>query len=227
MTDLVHPAPAPVLLAVTDGRRFPVRRVFCVGRNYAEHAREMGGDTRDPPFFFMKPADALAGDGASIPYPPATGDFHHEVELAVMVGAGGADIPVEAALDHVFGYACGIDLTRRDLQTAAKKAGRPWDMAKGFDASWAVGPVVPASVAGHPATGRISLAVNGALRQNGDLAEMIWPVPAILSALSAQVRLAAGDVILTGTPAGVGPLRPGDRVTAAIEGIGGLAIAIA
>lgn len=203
--------------------RWPVRRIFCVGRNYADHVREMGGDpTREPPIFFSKPADAAVEPAQAIPYPPRTGDLHHEVELVVALGAGGANISPEDAPGCVYGYAVGNDLTRRDLQSVARKAGAPWDMAKGFDCSAPLGEIHPASEVGHPARGRIWLAVNGVLRQESDLGSMIWSVPEIIAELSTYVALRPGDLIFTGTPEGVGPLRVGDRVTAGIDGLGSL-----
>jgi fumarylpyruvate hydrolase len=219
--DYVLTAPSVTVVPVVGGKYFPVRRVFCVGRNYAAHAREMGGNPeREPPFFFMKPVDALVTGGAGTPYPPATGNVHHEIELVVTIGKGGINIPAAKALGHVFGYAAGIDLTRRDLQDAAKAARRPWDMSKGFDASAPIGEIVPASAAGHPAGGRITLMVNYALRQAGDLADQIWTVPQIIEALSFLVALAPGDLIFTGTPDGVGPLAHGDLLEGEIAGIG-------
>lgn len=212
--------PQPVVPVAGERAVFPVRRIFCVGRNYAEHAREMGNDARDPPFFFTKPADALVPGDATLPFPPATENLHHEAELVVAVGRDGADIPAETALEHVWGYAPGNDLTRRDLQAAAKAARRPWDMAKGFDSSAICGALHPVSAVGHPHKGRITAHVNGALRQSGDLAEMICPVADVIACLSGLVTLRAGDLIYTGTPAGVGPLRPGDSCTVAIEGLG-------
>lgn len=198
--------------------RFPLRRIFCVGRNYAEHAREMGHDPdAEPPFFFTKPADAVIESGAVLPYPPATADLHHEAELVVALGAGGAFVPEDRALSLVWGYAAGNDLTRRDLQAAAKAARRPWDMAKGFDRSAVVGALRPASE-GAPA-GRIRCLVNGEVRQDADLSEMIWPVPGIIAHLSRLVTLAAGDLIFTGTPAGVGPILPGDTCVVEIDGL--------
>jgi fumarylpyruvate hydrolase len=218
---LVFPAPAQVTVPVRGGGLFPVRRIFCVGRNYAAHAREMGGDpNREPPFFFTKPADSLVTGGAPVPYPAATENLHHEMELVVAIATGGANIPAESALSHVYGYAAGLDLTRRDLQDEAKAARRPWDMAKGFDASAPIGDIAPAAAIGHPATGLITLAVNGTSRQSGDLADQIWPVPDIIAALSRLVRLAPGDLIFTGTPDGVGPLDRGDLAEGEIAGIG-------
>jgi fumarylpyruvate hydrolase len=223
MPEFVIPAPAPVCVPVAGAGDavFPVRRVFCVGRNYAAHAREMGGDpNREPPFFFTKPADALVTGGADTPYPPATENLHHEMELVVAIGTGGVDIPPEAALAHVFGYAAGLDLTRRDLQDVAKAARRPWDMAKGFDASAPIGEISPSAVIGHKAAGRIALTVNGVARQQGDLADQIWAVPEIIAALSQLVRLQPGDLIFTGTPEGVAAVVRGDRLRGEIAGVG-------
>ncbi len=227
MADYVVAPPPVIVVPVAGGGVFPVRRVFCVGRNYAAHAREMGGDpTREPPFFFTKPADALVTGGADALYPAATANLHHEMELVVAVGKGGAEIPVANALDHVFGYAAGLDLTRRDLQDEAKAARRPWDMSKGFDASAPIGVIAPAAAIGHPASGRIALRVNGAMRQTGDLADQIWPVPDIVAALSRLVRLAPGDLIFTGTPEGVGTLERGDVAEGEIEGVGKVEVRI-
>ena len=226
--DFVIPPPPTVSAAIAGTTaRFPIRRIFCVALNYADHAREMGKEaTRDEPFFFAKPADALVADGTAIPYPPLTGDFHHEIELVAALRGGGQNIPAGKALACVYGYAAGIDLTRRDLQTAARAVGRPWDMSKGFDLSAPLGSIRPAAEIGHPARGRIALSVNGALRQQGDLADMIHPVAGIIAALSRYVALAPGDLIFTGTPAGVGPLRPGDRVEGAIEDVGTVSLTI-
>ncbi len=229
MTRFVLP-PAPVpSISTTDGEsRFALRRVFCVGRNYAEHAREMGHDpNREPPFFFTKPADAVIAAGQPVPYPPQTTDLHHEAELVVAIGTGGHDIPASSALDHVWGYGIGNDLTRRDLQAQAKKLGRPWDMAKGFNGSFVCGPLHPAASIGHPAQGAVRLWVNGTLRQDGDLSEMIWPVADIIAHLSASVALAPGDVIMTGTPAGVGALMRGDTCEIEIAGLGRITSTIA
>lgn len=221
MADFVFPPPAPPSLPVAGtAARFPVRRIFCVGRNYAAHAREMGRDPdREPPFFFMKPADAVVEAGVPVPYPPKTADLHHEGEMVVALGAGGRDVAAARALSLVWGYAVGIDLTRRDVQARAKEAGRPWDLAKGFDASAVVGPVHPAASVGHPASGRIATAVDGALRQEADLADMIWTVPEMIAILSAEVALAPGDLVFTGTPAGVGAVVPGEVVTVTVEGL--------
>ena len=226
--DYVIPAPPVVTLAVDgDERRFPVRRVFCVGRNYAAHAREMGHDPdREPPFFFTKPADALVPDGATIPYPLATRDLHHEVELVVALGKGGTDISAAQALDCIFGYAVGIDLTRRDLQGEAKKLARPWDVGKAFDHSAPCSAIVPAARIGHPERGRIRLAVNGVTRQDGDLAQMIWSTPEVIAHLSRLFALAPGDLIFTGTPAGVGPVERGDVLDGQIEGVGDIQVRV-
>uniref|UniRef100_A0A942SXF4 Fumarylacetoacetate hydrolase family protein n=1 Tax=Neobacillus citreus TaxID=2833578 RepID=A0A942SXF4_9BACI len=220
MSDLVIPAPALPTVPTTAGGRFPVRRVFCVGRNYAAHAREMGHDPdREPPFFFGKPADAVVVDDADTPYPPATGQLEHEVELVVAIGRAGADIAADDALGHVWGYGVGIDLTRRDLQAEAKRLGRPWDAAKGFDASAPVGVLVPADGV-DPTSGRIELRVDGELRQQGDLADQIWSVAETIAALSRSVALAPGDLLFTGTPDGVGPLERGAVVEGSVHGIG-------
>jgi fumarylpyruvate hydrolase len=220
------PAQATVAVTGTD-KRFPVRRIFCVGRNYAEHALEMGDNPdRDPPFFFAKPADAVVDDSFEISFPVDTNNLHHEGELVVAIGKPGANIDPSRGLDHVWGYAAGIDLTRRDLQDVAKKMSRPWDLSKGFDNSAAVGPVHPTADVGHLASGEIRLSVNGKTRQLGNLADMIWPVPDIIAFLSRSVALAAGDLIMTGTPAGVSALVPGDTVLVDIEGIAPLTLKI-
>lgn len=218
--------PQPSIPVAGTGKAFPVRRVWCVGRNYLEHIREMGNDERQPPFFFAKHADMIAPDGATIPYPPLTKDFQHEVELVVALKSGGADIDPAKALDHVYGYGVGIDLTRRDLQMASRKKEQPWEIGKSFDHSAPCGALRPAAEIGHPARGKIWLAVNGAEKQKGDLSEMIWNVPEIIAKLSLQVSLGAGDIIMTGTPAGVAALQPGDRIEAGIDGIGTLKVAI-
>jgi fumarylpyruvate hydrolase len=223
----VIPAPPQASIAVAgESKSFPVRRIWCVGRNYLEHIREMGNDERAPPFFFAKHADMVVADGATIPYPPLTKDFHHEVELVVALKSGGRNIPADQALDHVYGYAVGIDLTRRDLQGAAKKKERPWEIGKSFDHSAPCGALQPATKIGHPAKGKIWLSVNGSEKQKGDLTELIWSVPEIIAKLSEQVTLDAGDIILTGTPAGVGALVTGDKVECGIDDIGTLKIAI-
>lgn len=221
MPILVLPSPPqPAVPVAGEPALFPVRRIFCVGRNYADHAREMGNDDREPPFFFTKPADALVPGDATLPFPPATHELHHEAELVVAIGKGGQDIQAADALDHVWGYAPGNDLTRRDLQAQAKAARRPWDMAKGFDNSAICGPLHPVRAVGHIASGRITAHVDGALRQDGDLSQMTWPVADVIAHLSAMVALDPGDLIYTGTPAGVGPIRPGESCTVEIEGLG-------
>lgn len=217
-------SPPTVPSAAISGsdQRFPVHRIYCVGRNYADHVREMGGDTdREPPIFFSKPADAVMAPDAAIPYPPRTSNFHHEIELVIAIGREGRDIQKSRALEHVFGYAVGNDLTRRDLQSAAKNKGQPWDTSKGFDCSAPLGAIRPAA-RGHVSKGRIWLTVNGQLRQQSDVAEMIWSVPEIIAELSTLFDLVPGDLIFTGTPAGVGVLEPGDMVEGGIDGLDGL-----
>ena len=228
MTGFVFSPPAQSSLAIAGSdQRFPVRRIFCVGRNYAAHARELGNDERDPPFFFTKPADAAVDSGATLPYPALTNNLHHEVELVAAIGVGGVNIARDAALGHVWGYGVGVDLTRRDLQDTAKAAGRPWDWSKAFDRSAPCGPLTPAARTGHPTQGRIWLRVNGTTRQEGDLAEMIWPVADIVATCSESVELRPGDLIFTGTPAGVGPLVAGDFVQGGVDGVGTVEFAIA
>lgn len=215
-----------VPVAGTDDH-YPVRRIYCIGRNYAEHVAEMGYDVeRSKPFFFAKPADAIVQTGAAVDYPPRTANLHHEIELVAAVGKGGSGISPDDALDHVFGYAVGIDLTRRDLQADAKSKGRPWETAKGFDQSAPISPIHKASDIGHPADGRIWLAVNGQIRQDGRLNELIWSVAESVAELSTLFEVAPGDLLYTGTPAGVGPLEPGDEVTGGIEGIDEIRITI-
>jgi len=217
----VVPPPTVPWVPVQGGGAFPVRRIFCVGRNYAAHVREMGGDPRaEPPIFFTKPPDSIVTGGEPMPYPTATSNLHHEMELVVAIGTGGTDIAERDALAHAWGYAAGLDMTRRDLQAEAVRGGRPWDMAKGFDASAPTGDIAPASRIGHPAAGQIRLAVNGEVRQTADLADMIWNVPAIIAALSRLVRLAPGDLIFTGTPEGVGPVVTDDVLVGEIAGVG-------
>lgn len=226
MPSFVLPPAPPTVVLTSSGDLFPVRRVFCVGRNYADHAREMGSDpNREPPFFFAKPADAIVGAG-DVPYPSATANLHHEVELVAAIGQGGAGITVDSALEHVWGYTVGLDLTRRDLQDVAKKGGRPWDMAKGFDASGPVGVLRPVGEIGHPARGAITLDVSGQRRQAGDIADMIWSVAEVIAHLSGLVTLAPGDLIFTGTPAGVGAVVRGDRLEAKVDGVGELAVTL-
>ena len=223
---MLLPQVSPPTVAIA-GRteRFPVRRIFCVGQNYADHAREMGANPdRQPPFFFAKPADAVVDSGAVLPFPPLTADLHHEVELVIALAAGGSDLRAEDAEALIFGHAVGIDLTRRDLQAEAKKAGRPWDMAKGFDRSAPIGPL---ALGPPPASAAIALSVGGELRQSGDIARMIWSVAEIVATLSRYVALAGGDLIFTGTPAGVGPVRPGERLRGTIDGLAPVEIAFA
>jgi fumarylpyruvate hydrolase len=214
------PAPAqPSVEIKARAERFAVNRIYCVGRNYAAHAREMGKDPdREPPFFFSKPANAIVPNQATIPYPTRTSNLHHEVELVIAIGKAGRDIPVDLALQHVFGYAVGNDLTRRDLQFEARDKGRPWDTAKGFDRSAPLTAIQPAP--GKPFDrGRIWLKVNGELRQQGDISDLIWSVPEIIAELSTLFELAPGDLIFTGTPAGVGAVKAGDRIEGGIDGL--------
>jgi len=219
MSAYVVPAAPQTVVPVAGGGQFPVRRVFCVGRNYADHAREMGHDpTHEPPFFFSKPADAVTV-AAAIPTDKISKKLEFEGELVVAIGKGGADIKTGDALDHVYGYSVGCDLTRRDLQGEAKKAGRPWDMSKGFDNSAPIAPIQPASAIGHPAEGALTLAVNGSVKQNGDISDMIWPIADVIAFLSGLVELAPGDLIFTGTPSGVGALAKGDKVEIACAGV--------
>ncbi|MFS7308294.1 fumarylacetoacetate hydrolase family protein [Rahnella inusitata] len=229
MTEFVIAVPNTPSLAVEgQSARFPLRRVYCVGRNYSEHAREMGHDPdREPPFFFSKPADAVVPASGSVPYPTLTEDLHYEVELVVAIAQGGKNIAVADALSHVWGYTVGVDLTRRDLQAQAKKMGRPWDFAKGFDASAPASPLLPVSQTGHPATGKIWLDVNGEQRQRGDLSDQIWQVADVISYLSQAVELQPGDLIYTGTPAGVGAVQRGDVITGGIEGLSDFSFTLA
>jgi fumarylpyruvate hydrolase len=221
MAFVFPPAPTPSIAVAGSEDRIPVRRIFCVGRNYAAHAREMGKDPdRDPPFFFTKPGDAVVDDGASVAYPPETEDFHFEAELVVVIGRPGRNVAQADSLPLVWGYAVGNDLTRRDLQLKAREQGRPWDWGKAFDRSAVIGPAHPVSAVGHPDTGAIRLTVNGAVKQDANLAELIWSVPEIISILSRSMELRPGDIIMTGTPAGVGPLWPGDVCTVSIDGLG-------
>ena len=215
--------PAPQASVAVDGTddRLPVRRIFCVGRNYAAHAREMVKDPdRDPPFFFTKPADAVVDSGETVAYPPQTENFHYEAELIAVIGKAGKNIAEEDSLSHVWGYAVGNDLTRRDLQLKAREQGRPWVWGKAFDRSAVIGPVFPVEKVGHPDKGAIKLTVNGEVKQDADLAELIWSVPEIISILSHSIALAPGDLIMTGTPAGVGAMLEGDVCVVEIEGLG-------
>lgn len=212
----------PTVSIAGSEARFPVHRVYCVGRNYAEHAREMGAvPEKGVPIFFLKPADAVT-EADAVPYPPGTENLHHEVELVVALQSGGRDLAVEDALGAVYGYAVGNDLTRRDLQSAAKAKGNPWDVSKSLDHGAPISPIRPAADIGHPGSGRIWLSVNGTLRQQGDLSELLFPVAEVIHWLSRYFELRAGDLIYTGTPAGVGPLRPGDLVEAGVDGVGTL-----
>ena len=227
MSFVFSPPATPSVAIEGTQDRFPVRRIFCVGRNYAAHAREMGKDPeREPPFFFTKPADAVVPNNATIPYPPRTGNFHHEIELVVAIGKGGTNITLEKALDHVFGYAVGNDLTRRDLQFEARDKGRPWDTGKAFDRSAVIASIRPASK-GHLSKGRIWLKVNGEIRQDADVADLIWNVPETIAELSTLFELAPGDLIYTGTPAGVNAIKAGDRMEGGIEGLETLITTIA
>jgi fumarylpyruvate hydrolase len=221
MSFVTMPPPVPSLPIQGNDVRFPVHRIYCIGRNYADHAKEMGAQavSRANPVFFMKPADAIVTDGGDVPYPTATHELHHEVEMVVALAKGGRDIDATRALDCIFGYGVGLDLTRRDLQAAMKAKGLPWDVAKGFDASAPVSSLRPAAETGHPEHARLSLGVNGETRQDTDIADMIFPVAEIIAELSKLFELKPGDLIFTGTPAGVGPLQPGDRFRAELQGI--------
>src|SRR6476619_4171838 len=223
---VIPPAPQATIAVAETDKVFPVRRIWCVGRNYIEHIREMGQDERAPPFFFAKPADAIVADGGSVPYPPLTKDMHHEVELVVALKSGGRNIPFDKALDCIYGYGVGIDPTRRDLQIASRDMKRPWEIGKAFDSSAPCGPLQPAGKIGHPSKGRIALKANGKLRQEGDLAQMIWNVPEVIGKLSEMVALAAGDIIMTGTPSGVAATVAGDKLECEIEGVGKLTVTI-
>ncbi|MGE0740068.1 MAG: fumarylacetoacetate hydrolase family protein [Hyphomonadaceae bacterium] len=226
MTFLIEPPRQPSVAVAGETARFPVRRIFCVGRNYADHVREMGNDPKsEPPVFFTKPADAVVESGAAVRYAANTANLHFEVELVVAIGRGGENIVADAALGHVWGYGVGVDLTRRDRQAEAKQAGAPWDVAKAFDESAPIGALTRAVA--HPAQARIWLDVNGARKQDADIAEMIWSVPEIIAHLSRSWALAPGDLIFTGTPSGVGPLQPGDRVSCGVEGLAPLTFTIA
>jgi fumarylpyruvate hydrolase len=221
MPDFVIAPPPQAAVPVAGGGLFPVRRIYCVGRNYAEHAREMGHDPNaEPPFFFSKPADAVVTGGANVPYPSRTENFHHEIELVAAIGAGGKDIAVADAMSHVWGYAVGIDLTRRDLQAWAKKGAKPWEVAKGFDHSAPIGIMVPAAGIATPLKGAIELRVNGETRQSADISDMTWDLPHVIAELSKYFELFPGDLIMTGTPAGVGAVVAGDRLEGSIAGIG-------
>lgn len=218
---VVNAPPAPYLPVRGSDALFPVHRIYCVGRNYAAHAIEMGHDPdKELPFFFQKNPDNLVLHNGDFPYPPRSSSVHHEIELVTAIGKGGSDIAVDAALDHVWGYAVGLDMTRRDLQAEMKKAGRPWEIGKAFEHSAPCGAVIPASEIGHPVEGKVVLTINGEIRQLGDLNQLIWKVPEIVSYLSSLFELQPGDLIMTGTPAGVGPVERGDVVQCMIEGVG-------
>jgi fumarylpyruvate hydrolase len=221
-------APHPVSLPVVGtGQRFPVRRIYCVGRNYVDHIREMGGDeARDPPVFFQKPADSIVEDGGTVPYAAMTSDLHYELELVVAIGKGGAGILAAQALDHVYGYGIGIDMTRRDRQRDMGKSGLPWEIGKSFDHSCPCSPIHPVATTGHIASGAIRLTVGGAVKQDSDIGLMIWKVPEIIANLSSYFELFPGDIILTGTPHGVGPVQPGDELVGSIDGLGTLTVRI-
>ncbi len=225
----VFAPPSPTALPIRGSDTlFPIRRVYCVGRNYAEHTTEMGHDPdKEPPFFFQKNPDNVVPGGRAFPYPSATSDVHHEIELVVALSKGGENIQAETALDHVFGYAVGLDMTRRDLQGEAKKMGRPWEVGKAFESSAPCGEIVPASAIGHPSAGAITLKVNGVMRQRGDLNQMIWKAPEAIAYLSGLFHLAPGDLIMTGTPAGVGAVKRGDVLEGHIDGVGDLSLTVA
>jgi len=226
MANIFDLPPCPTVAIEGSDDRFPVGRIFCVGRNYAAHAREMGNDDREPPFFFTKFAQALVPGGGTIPYPPATADYHYEAELVVAIAREGAGIAAADALDLVYGYAAGLDMTRRDLQADAKDHGRPWDNAKNFAFAAPIGALRPVARGGHVTAGAITLTQNGAERQRGDVADMIWNTAEVIAHLSRVERLLPGDLIYTGTPAGVGPAVPGDRLVVAIDGLAPLAVEI-
>jgi fumarylpyruvate hydrolase len=224
---LLFEPPAPTLAKTIEGALFPVNRVFCVGRNYAEHAREMGSDPdREPPFFFTKWAQTVVPSGTTLAYPAATSNFHFEAELVVAIAVAGSNVSAEQALAHVYGYATGLDMTRRDLQMDARKIGRPWDVGKNVEQSSPLGLIHPATECGHLASGALTLTVNGQMRQSADLRDLIWPVPDIIAFLSKYYRLEAGDLIYTGTPAGVGPVVPGDEIVVHIDRLFDLRISI-
>ena len=226
--DYVIPAPAVVSLAVEgSSARFPVNRIYCVGRNYAEHAREMGHDpNKEAPFFFMKPSTAIVTDGGDFPYPSLSKDVHHEMEMVLAIGKGGSNISSAKALEHVYGYGVGLDMTRRDLQGEAKKMGRPWDTGKAFDYSAPCSALVPAAKIGHPSTGEIVLEVNGEVRQKSDLSQLIWNVPDTIAFLSTLFELQPGDLIYSGTPAGVAAVKKGDVMAGRVAGVGSISVKV-
>jgi fumarylpyruvate hydrolase len=227
---LVIAAPAPITIPVAGGGSFPVRRIYCVGRNYEEHAKEMGFTGREPPFFFMKPADAIVnvaeGTVGEIPYAPGTSNLHYEIELVAAIGIGGANIRAADAIKHVWGYAVGLDMTRRDLQGVAKKEGRPWEIGKAFDQSAPIGPIVPAAAAGNPGDAAITLSVNGQMKQSSSTSKLIWSIAESIEHLSTYWRLEPGDLIFTGTPEGVGAVVSGDLMEGAVAGVGNLKVKV-
>jgi fumarylpyruvate hydrolase len=224
---VISPPPVVTLPVVGSSDTFPVRRIYCIGRNYAEHAIEMGHDpSKEPPFFFQKNPDNILVEGKDFPYPPKSKDVHFEIELVVALKSGGANIPIEKALDHVYGYAIGLDMTRRDLQGEAKKLGRPWEIGKAFEHSAPCGPIHPVSAVGHPSQGAVWLEVNGEMRQKGDVNQMIWKVPEMISYLSDYFTLAPGDLIMSGTPAGVGAVKAGDKLVGHVDGVGDLTVKV-
>lgn len=228
MSQFVFPAPSQAAAPVRGrAERFPLRRIFCVGRNYEAHAREMGvAADREAPFYFTKASEHYAPSGSTIAYPPGTANYHYELELVVAIGTSGFRIPEGEALGHVFGYACGLDMTRRDLQAAAKEKQRPWDIGKDVEQSAVLGEIAPAAQIGHPDRGRIELRVNGQVKQSGDLSDLIHGVPAVIAHLSGYYHLRPGDLIFTGTPEGVGAVKPGDRLEGSIEGVGTIAVEV-
>jgi fumarylpyruvate hydrolase len=227
---LVIAAPAPITIPVAGGGSFPVRRIYCVGRNYEEHAKEMGFTGREPPFFFMKPADAIVnvaeGTIDEIPYPAGTSNLHYEIELVAAIGIGGANIKAADAMKHVWGYAVGLDMTRRDLQGVAKKEGRPWEIGKAFDQSAPIGPIVPAAAAGNPGNAAITLSVNGQMKQSSSTSKLIWSIAESIEHLTTYWRLEPGDLIFTGTPEGVGAVVSGDLMEGAVAGVGSLKVKV-
>ena len=227
---LVIAAPAPITIPVAGGGSFPVRRIYCVGRNYEEHAKEMGFTGREPPFFFMKPADAIVnvaeGTIGEIPYPAGTSNLHYEIELVAAIGTGGANIKAADAMKHVWGYAVGLDMTRRDLQGVVKKEGRPWEIGKAFDQSAPIGPIVPAAAAGNPGNASITLSVNGQMKQSSSTSKLIWSIAESIEHLTTYWRLEPGDLIFTGTPEGVGAVVSGDLMEGAVAGVGSLKVKV-
>lgn len=227
MSEFVFPVPPTPSVPVRGGGSYAVSRIFCVGRNYAAHAREMGSDPdREPPFYFTKPANALIQSGSNLPYPPGTKNYHYEMELVIAIGKPVFKVPVDKAIDAVWGYTGGLDMTRRDLQIQSRDIGRPWDFGKAFENSAVIGVLIPASEIGHPSKGLIQLTVNGTTKQTGDLSDLIWSVPEVVSHLSQYYHLVPGDIIYTGTPEGVGPVVPGDKLEGTIEGVGKINVTI-